>query len=457
MPVETNIKVTGARNVAWIPNAAPPPAPKVLYVVPTFGWRREVDEHGTLSSWRRGGGLRVYLDRGWNASGYGEMLGVVLPPSGFFENPDEIPESAPYKKYVTQWGNDPIWDSPFVSGIAPTRDDFPLARTGPDPTGAWLPPNAPDAEKDQRPGPFLVTGLYPPGLGQRPAHQIGSLPFGGLQKRGAGSVDVAPHDVFYDPERQLWYCDIEIKAGAAYFPFIRFALARYQPTSSTNAHLSNVVLADIIALTADRWLNVTPAADARKVRVAVFGVSYSESSAHHEATRAPAMSLIDPLTGQVESLTPATVAERSIIQVWVERLDARLGEDFGWYMVSDVVISQRIPVPAASTPESPVAIESIFGRAVSAEERLQTRDLVSAGDIARLTPNRVIELIHLWQTLWEGDVALPEPPPGGARHRLVIAEYEEYLVDDDRPYDKTPTRKGQRLVFVEHVELSLSL
>jgi len=39
------------------------------------------------------------------------------------------------------------------------------------------------------------------------------------------------------------------------------------------------------------------------------------------------------------------------------------------------------------------------------------------------------------------------------RHRLVIAEYEEYLIDDNRPYDRTPTRKARRLVFVDHVEL----
>ena len=186
VPVETNIKVTGARKATWIPNASPPPAPKVLYVVPTFGWTREVDEHGTLSSWRRGGGLRVYLDRGWNASGYGEMLAVVLPPAGICRRSrTRRRTSAPYKKYVTQWGNDPIWDSAFVPGIAPAQADFPLARTRADPTGAWLPPGAPDAEKDQRPGPFPVKGLYPPGLG-----------------RGTGPVDIAPHDVFYDPDRQ---------------------------------------------------------------------------------------------------------------------------------------------------------------------------------------------------------------------------------------------------------------
>ena len=56
-----------------------------------------------------------------------------------------------------------------------------------------------------------------------------------------------------------------------------------------------------------------------------------------------------------------------------------------------------------------------------------------------------------WWTLWEGDVTLP--PMSGHRHRLVIAEFEEYLVDDAKPYDKMPTKKDRRLVFVEHVEL----
>jgi hypothetical protein len=435
IPVETNIKVTGARKAAWIPNSSPPPAPKVLYVIPTFGWTREIDEHGSLLSWRRGGGLRVYFDRPWQSSGYGEMLGVLLPPTGFAGDPDDIPGGAPYKKYVTQWGNDPIWDSSFVSGIAPKRDDFPLARNAPDPTGAWLPPDAPDAEKDQRPGPFLVQGLYPPGFG-----------------RATGPVDVAPHDVFYDADRQLWYCDIEIKTGASYFPFIRLALARYQPISCTGSHLSNVVLADVIALTADRWLNVTPAADARRVRVAVFGVTYDKSSAYHEASQALALSLINVLTGQVELLRPASVAKQSVVEVWVERLDPQWGEDFGWTKISDAVISQRIPVQAVLSPTFSAGIASIFGRPVSAAEPVVTTNLVSIQDVARLTPNRVIDLIQAWQTLWEGDITLPEPQGGATRHRLVIAEYEEYLVDDDRPYDNIPTRARRRLVFVEHVE-----
>lgn len=429
-PTDANIKVTGPRQVTWIPNAAPPPAPKVLYVVPTFAWRREVDAHGILSSWRRGGGLRVYMDRGWNASGYGEMLGVILPPKGFADDPDTAPAGAPYKKYVTLWGNDPIWDSAFVPGLAPTLARFPLARTAPDPTGAWLPPNAPSNESDQRPGSFAIS----------------SLPTSKLQIRG-GVVDVAPHDVFYDETRQLWYCDVEIETGAAYFPFIRLALARYQPTSSPRAHLSSIVLSDIIAIAPDRWLNVTPASDARSARVALFGVGYDESSGHREASKAPSTVRIDPVTRLIEMVAPASVSGRTVVEVSLERFDPRWGEDFGWQRVDNALVTQRLP--HESTPGlAAVTLQSLFGSAAAAVDHTKATTPVSHQ--TQLTQGHISDRLSLWNTLWEGDVALPDD---GSRYRLVVAEYEEYLVDDTRPYDTTPTQKGRRIVFVEHVEL----
>ena len=59
-------------------------------------------------------------------------------------------------------------------------------------------------------------------------------------------------------------------------------------------------------------------------------------------------------------------------------------------------------------------------------------------------------------TLWEGSITLPVVPASGLdrRRRLVIAEYEEYLVDDeDNAYDRFIKTKGRRLVFIEYVEL----
>ena len=141
-----------------------------------------------------------------------------------------------------------------------------------------------------------------------------------------------------------------------------------------------------------------------------------------------------------------------MVEVWLERLDPRWGEDFGWQRIEDAVIAQRVPVPAASTPAATAGLESIFGRVLSAEERLPVIESASKPSVGPLKPAHVIDMVHLWQTIWEGDVTLPVAAPG-VRHRLVIAEYEEYLIDDNRPYDRTPTRKGRRLAFVEHVEL----
>jgi hypothetical protein len=446
-PSEKHIKVVGPRTVTWIPSSAPPPAPDVLYVVPTFGWVRTKDEAGGASSWRRGGGLRVYLDRPWNVSGYGEMLAVVLPPPAFSGDPDTEPKGRPYKKFVTQWGNDPIWRSPFVAGMAPKRADFPLARTAPDPAGAWLPKDTPATEADQPAGPFAVTGLLPPGVPAFP---------------GNISVDVAPHDVFYHDERRLWYCDIEVNQGASYWPFIRLALARYQPVSVYTAHLSDVVLADFMPLAADRWLTVNRTGGSRTWRVAVFGHSYSDSSGHEEAAAAPSMSLIDRIAGTVRTLTPADVSPTSVVEVWVERLDPARGEDFGWERVPNAVVQ---PAGSAAGPVGPAAgaLGPVAGpagqaaaqafRFVPADQITRALELHQSRRFGDLVAERLVDKVYLFRPLWEGTVTLPVEPAEDARFRLVIAEFEEYLVDDDRPYDKVPTKKDRRLVFVEHVEL----
>jgi hypothetical protein len=431
-PSEKQIKVVGPRKVAWIPSSAAPPAPEVLYVVPTFGWVRTANAQGNPSTWRRGGGLRVYLNRPWHVSGYGEMLAVVLPPDSFKGDPDKEPEAKPYASYVTQWGNDPIWQSPFVAGIAPRPSNFPLARTQKDAAGAWVPKGAPSEEADQPPGGFQVDGLLPPGVPSFPG----------------GPVTIAPHDVHYDADRRLWYCDIEVNQGASYWPFIRLALARYQPLSIGGAHLSEVVLADFMPLAADRWLNVNRSRDGRTVHVNVFGPGYSDSSSRQEAARAPSMSLFDPLTGTVTDLTPATVSPTSVIEAWVERLDPAKGEDFGW---------ERIAVvrPASVNAEAVNAILDADAFAfVPADEVTRALKLHHARRFTELVKEDLVGRLTSVFKLWEGDVELPASPASGSRFRLVVAEFEEYLIDDDRPYDKVPTKKGRRLVFVEHIELA---
>jgi hypothetical protein len=423
IPTEKNIKVTGPRSVTWIPSSAPPPAPAVLYVVPTFGWVRTADDKGNKYSMRRGRGLRVYLDRPWNVSGYGEMLAVLLPPESFVGNPDDEPKGRPYKNYVTQWGNDPIWLSPFVSGMSPRRSDFPLARTAPDSQGKWLPKDAPINEKAQPPGAFVVTGLALPGMSS----------FGNTYV-----VEIAPHDVFFDEERRLWYCDIEINVGSSYYPFVRLALARYQPVSVSGAHLSNAVLADFMALAADRWLNVTRTGNEKVRQITVYGPNYTDSSGHVEAKKSPSMSLIDPITHKARTLTPADVSPTSVFEVWLERLDKNLGEDFGWERIADATAK-----PAPPLKKKP-AVKLASKKALAGE-------LVQKRRFDVLLKEKLVESVFVLQPLYDGEITLPAMQ--GERYRIVIAEYEEYLADDSRPYDKVPEKRDRRLVFVEHVEL----
>ena len=422
IPTEERIKVEGPRLVTWIPSSAPPPAPEVLYVVPTFGWDRTEDDRGDRTSWRRGGGLRVYLDRPWMASGYGEMLAVVLPPAGLDEDPEVFPKAHPYKKYVTQWANDPIWSSPFVPGLAPRRRDFPLARTAADPAGDWVPDGLPDDEKDQPPGPFQVTDLLPPDV----------------PRDSGGVVEVAPHDVYFDPERRLWYCDVEVSPKSSYFPFLRLALARYQPVSVFGAHLSPVVLADFMQLAPDRWMHVNRTDDPAARRVVVYGRTAEDSSGRKEAS--------ELVVGGLPTQRPAEISGSTVVEVWVERLDPALGEDFGWRRVD----AEVVPDDEDGGGGGPGLR---FERFDPAERIVRARALHAERRFTAMASEGLIGAFARVDALWSGTVRLPAGAGPDARHRLVVAEYEEYLVDDDHPYHPPPEKKARRLVFVEHVEL----
>jgi len=212
-----------------VPSTARPAAPKILYAIPTFGWSSGSAGGGTVST-RSGGTLRVYLDRPWWSSGDGELLGVLLWRRESFLEGVVPPDSL--KPYVTQWGQDPLFASSATQGI-PSVTSFPRS----------------DASQ------------------QRSALSIDEL--------SGVSVDVAGHGVAFDADRGLWYCDIEVDVAGGYAPFVRLALARYQPNSLINAHLSRVVLADFIKLAEDRTATVSrDTGDATLLHVSVAGRSY---------------------------------------------------------------------------------------------------------------------------------------------------------------------------------------
>ena len=306
-----------------VPSSARPAAPKVLYVVPTFGWKTTGPSDGQITSERQGGGLRVYLERPWWSSGQGELLGVLLwNRAGAAVLP---PEAEPY---VTRWGQDPLWhgSSAAVTSHEPVVSDFPK------------------------------------GVSPKTGHTLEELP-------EINDIIVVGHEVAFDKERGLWYCDIQIDVDAsgssdakgAYFPFVRLALARYQPNSISlpSVHLSPVVLADFAQLAPDRTATfVTTAPDKRNVFVS--GPSY----------------LVDEVLGesrtevQLEEQLPSGLPETAGGDAW-----EAIGEPMDMELVSD------------------------FNQPEAAEWRAE-------------------------------DITLPAAP-GARRFRLVIRQFEQFFIRDD--------------------------
>lgn len=427
------LTVTSETRAAWVPNATPPPAPEVLYVVPTFGWNRRVNEEGGYRAFRDGGGLRVYLNRPWMQTGAAEMLGVVVPPSNASTGDIE----GALKPFVTQWGTDPVWVGGRIQSAAPPRSAFSLRRdAGPLPSGTLGQgiEDFPDEENDLPAGPFTVDGLRSPDMA-------------GLSQ----TVSVVPHAVGWDPERQLWYADIVVDPGGVYTPFIRLALARYQPESVNGAHISNIVLADFAQLTPDRLVTVTPQGQGR-YEVALFGFSYTGSggSAGRGTSASPEFELIvqEP-TGDAEDELGWRAAAGAEVEV-----DEGDGSGF--------TLSTDIATAATTTADAMLAGPVRLSRRLNAAETplndaalLEAQEMLAARDFVGLIDRLDLLLGLSPPELWRATVTLPNAP-AQSRFRLQISEFERWRVDtrttDARlPGDDDP---GRRLVFADAVELT---
>jgi hypothetical protein len=257
--------------VVDVPSSARPLAPDLAYVVPTFGWERQ-ESTNIKSSVRFGNGLRVYLNRPWYSSGDSELLGVVLWDGA---SPD-YPTREQYKALFTQWGNDPIWKTGYLPDV--------------------------------------------PGVGGFPAAVASSTNM--ILEETTKRFAVAGHEVQFDAQRKLWYCDIEFANSQSYMPFVRLALARYQPHSIHGVELSRVVLADFSQLVPDRSavISIDPA-DPRKAQIFVGGIAPQAS--------AP-----------------------SLIEVTVEQRLPNVISDIGWEVAPSSVVQVTENVPAPQQPYS---------------------------------------------------------------------------------------------------------
>lgn len=397
------LKVTSDEVVCHVPGSAPPPPPQLVYVVPTFGWNRAFDGKDKRS-WRHGGGLRVYLDRPWFATGYNEMLAVVLPT--VFDQP--APDTAAKPLRVTQWGADPLWTTAGkVKAASPHTNDFPLA--------VW-----------RSPLPDMQIAGYPEQERHVPtAH--GLLEISGLRPGGSGDpVYIAPHAVGYDEDRGLWYADIVVRPKEAYFPFVRLALARYQPVSIPGAHLSNVVMTEFQQLVPDRLATVTDSSRQGVVvkKVAVYGIGPRN---------------VGPV--------PRDRAQGGRVDIVLQRLPSGDDQDLGWVDVAPVPLPP--PRPRVVGGIGKKAAKRRLGASSTTQRSVllkQANEWVEAGRyIDVLGRPDLLELL-LPPLIHEQEIALPQGLAKGDRLRLLVTESETYPGESGEA-------SRQRIVYAEAIPL----
>jgi hypothetical protein len=325
---------TGEALRVDVPSSAPPAPPDVAYVVPTFGWQTE-ETTNVKSAVRFGNGLRVYLDRPWYSSGDNELLGVALWPAN--EAAPDAPTRELFKPYFTQWGNDPIWATGALSAV-PTLGQFPLAVA-------------------------TASNLVVPGTSLQP--------------------DVAGHDVAYDEERRLWYCDIELANDSVYAPFVRLALLRYQPHSITGVECSPVVLADFAQLVPDRSAVLSlDSSDNRAARLYVGGLGP------------------DAPTGNVVTVT-------------VESRIPHVTSDAGWEAAPNSVVAVTEDVPAPNLPGSVLWAGSIVFQKTppSGSFRVVVREYEQIPvDVTLIGDNLGVRLVYAATIPYDFPVSEPSEP-----------------------------------------------
>ncbi|KJS52891.1 hypothetical protein VM98_28545 [Streptomyces rubellomurinus subsp. indigoferus] len=184
-----------------VPCSERPPAPRPRYTVPAFAWSRS--SSGGVHRSTRGGGLRVFLERPWFASGTDERLAVIVSAGS---EPD----------HVSLTGKDPIWTTDAPK--SPLRADQVVA----------------------------ALGAVPEALDE-----------------AGGGVTAVLHPVTFDAELNCWLADIDLSplAATSYRPFVRLSLCRYQEHTAVDVpHLSAPVETEPLQLFPPRDLVVTQAA-----------------------------------------------------------------------------------------------------------------------------------------------------------------------------------------------------
>ncbi len=304
-----DLSVVGPTTTINVPSSARPPKVVVRDVLPLFRWHEETEPSQPFGLRRtRRAGVRVWLDRPWYATGDGELLAVLLAPGS-----DEALRGS-----VSQWGSDPVW---LQHGPA-SRASLPLVdllhAIGID-----------DRIEAGRP-------VGPPAL-----HTFADVP-------GKPPVWALGYKPEYSEVRRMWFVDVALDPGTAYWPFVQLAVARYQPNSLPGLHLGPVTLCDFVQITPERMATLSRT-DHRHARVVVTG----------------AVGLGRVERGQAAGDLMARVRASRTMRARVERFHASVGTDLAWETISqedlpvlgsdDLVMSWagELALPESIPPRTP--------------------------------------------------------------------------------------------------------
>jgi len=344
--VESETDTTGQLKPGFehhILSSARPAAPEVLYVLPTFRWERQ-DAGSHRTHVRHGNAVRVWLRRPWFSSGDGEQLGVILEPAvGLPHGWERLGVTDVVATGVTAKGvvSQPLGSARARRGIAGvTQPNQPRMITTE--VIRIIPPNLTSEEIRKMLRPYVTAWgsdpiwksaapALPPTVAAFPQHTGYATGLTLEELPSNVTVTVAAHQVHFDRlDRKLWYCDIEIDAGNSYFPFVRLALARFQPHSLPNAHLSRVVMTDFIQLAPDRTAEVVLSPGVAAITVRGFaGRNYVAD--------------LSPYPFIEQGLVGLGTAPNTTMRVALERRVPGVPGDLGWERVGGEVELSATP------------------------------------------------------------------------------------------------------------------
>ncbi|WP_454049523.1 hypothetical protein [Cellulomonas sp. Marseille-Q8402] len=408
-----------------VPSSARPAAPTVLDTVPLLRWASgpEPDEPFAWRQVRRSG-VRVWLARPWFSSGDGELLGVlVFDPEEWVRTPDG---SAERRTKVQQapdgatslWAADPVQhrgggtSSPTVPPLL-TLDQLVLdlvetaaaESTGIRPPLGGAVPGGRDRGWPDEPG--------------SPVAVAGAVPLRDVVRHPA--VRVLGYRPEYDAGSQRWFVDVALQETPALWPFVRLAVARYQPDAIDGCTLSPVALTAWTQPLPTRTLTVGRP-DPRHVQVTLSGV-VSWLRPDPPVTELPGELLsADSPTGDAAARAARLLRSRTV-RATVQRRPAG-GGDLDWEATTASVL-------VAVAVEESGGFRGTWTGTLALPPDAGTPDGDAAGVPGLRRPGT--------------------PGPAGSAWRVLVEEHE--LLDTDPPGPGPEPGTVPRLVYADVVEL----